>query len=431
MITTGDKATDELLQAAHSGRLKAEREVLARQKKQHGIDMENSKKRQALHDKPHTNRLSMLADRSMDSTWRELEIQRLAQALGAQQFQVVSKPANAKAASITTVYTAEQMKDPKVIKDLSHQAARNHTITIQPHDSADMILMKGLDAQDIKKMEAIGLATAAVVEFAGKHQAWIATGATMSADERKALTKRIESMVGVDKAAGSAGRLVGFSGASLTACPGQVAPAAAELLGEIRAEAVEAKAKARLAKAIEKEVVIQDRDYDDIGGIKSLRNGVLNRACRSAEAEATFFGGQYDTAQVERGVLEAMARQGVEPIQAYRAMFEESRIGHGNEEHAAHAVAQAYTRALAKDGQRLSGDGLAAESAKRYPDLMKRAESRQDSEIKALHERRNAEGLAESARMAEEAEQKQLDRANEAAAKVALERENSLGLKPR
>ncbi|MEQ5024860.1 hypothetical protein ABN139_25710, partial [Klebsiella pneumoniae] len=47
LITTGDKATDELLQAAHSGRIKAEREVLSRQKKQHAEDMANAKKRQS------------------------------------------------------------------------------------------------------------------------------------------------------------------------------------------------------------------------------------------------------------------------------------------------------------------------------------------------------------------------------------------------
>lgn len=431
-ITTGDKGTDELLQAAHSGRLKAEREVLSRQKKQHHEDMANAKKRQAALDKPHTNRLSMLASRSMDSTWRAVEMQRFAQSLGAQQFQVVSKPANAKAEVIKKVYSAEDLQNPKVMKELAHQSARNYQITIQPHDSAGLIMLKGLDAQDIKKLEAIGLQPAAVVGFAGKSQAWIATGSQMSADERKALTKRIESMVGVDKAAGSAGRLVGFSGASLTACPGHVAPAAAELLGEIKSEIFEAKASARLAKAIEKEVIVQARDFDDIGGIKSLRKGWLRSRCHVAEAEATFFGGQYDAAQVERGVLEAMARQGVKPGQAYRAVFDDSRVVAGDERHAADAVAQAYTRvALVKEGKDLAGIDVAAESAKRYPQLLERAETRVDSELKAIHERGKAEGIAESARMAKEAEQQRIDKASEAAQKVALERQNSLGLKPR
>jgi hypothetical protein len=430
LITTGDKGTDELLQAAHSGRLKAEREVLSRQKKQHAEDMANSKKRQAELDKPHTSRLSTLADRSIDSAWRAIEMQRFASALGAGKFQVTCTPANAKAETIKKTYTAADLQDPKVIKNLSHLAARNYTVSVQPSDSAGMILLKGLDAQDIKKLEAIGLGPAAVVSFAGKNQAWIATGSQMSSDERKALTKRIEGMVGVDKAAGSAGRLVGFSGASLTAGTGQVAPAAAELLGEIKSEIFEAKAAARLAKAIEKEVVIKDRDYDDIGGIKSLRKGLLNHACHAAEAEATFFGGKYDPAVVERGVLEAMARQGVEPRQAYRAMFEESWIGQGNEEHAAHAVAQAYTRALAKDGQKLSSEDLATESAKRYPELIKRAESRQDSELKAIHERGKAEGIVESARLAKEAEERAIKIADEAAKRKAQELEDGV-IKPK
>lgn len=431
LITTGDKGTDELLQAAHSGRLKAEREVLSRQKKQHHEDMANAKKRQAELDKPHTNRLSLLAGRGMDSTWREIEIQRFAQVLGAAKFQVTCTPANAKAEATKKTYSAEDLRDPKVLKDLAHQAARNHQITIQPHDSAGLVMLKGLDAKDIIKLEAAGLAPAAVVSFAGKHQVWIATGSTMSADERKALTKRIEAMVGVDKAAGMAGRLVCFAGAGLTAGTGQVAPAAAELLGEIKSEIFEAKATARLAKAIEKEVVIRDRDFDDVGGIKSLRKGFLNRACHAAEAEATFFGGKYDAVQVERGVLEAMARQGVKPSQAYRAVFDDSRVAAGDERHAADSVAQAYTRvALVKEGKTLAGVDVAAESVKRYPQLMKRAETRTDSELKALHEKGKADGMAESARMAKEAEQRQIDRANEAIERKAREMDDGL-LKPK
>lgn len=422
LITTGDKAIDELLQAAHSGRLKAEREVLSRQKKQHHEDMANSKKRQAALDKPHTNRLSMLAGRSMDSTWRELEIQRLAQAMGAQQFQVVSKPANAKAASITTVYTAEQMKDPKVIKDLAHQAARNHSITIQPHDSAGMILMKGLDAQDITKLEAAGLPPAAVVTFAGKFQAWVATGEKLTADERSALTKRIEGLVGVEKKVGMAGRMVGFAGASLSACPGQVAPAARELVGEVRAQIFEAKkledqkqveakqaqreavAAQRLDNAIKKEVVVQAHDFTDHGG-KMLRKDWLSKRCYAVEADATLLGGKYDAAHVESRVLEAMARQGVTSTQAYYAVLDGSRVGKGNAKHAAESVAQAFTRVrLATEGIDLASVDIEAESRKRFPNLLKRAESGQDAQVETIHAGVKVDGDADSARLAADAE---------------------------
>ena len=430
-ISTGDKATDELLRAAHQGRLKAEREALSRQKKHHAEDLAAAKKRQAELDKPASNRLSMLAGRGVDSTWRELEIQRFAQALGGQKFQVTCTPANAKAETIKKTYTAEQMQDPKVIKDLAHMAARNHQISIQPSDSAGLILLKGLDAKDISKLEAAGLPPAAVVTFAGKSQAWVATGSQMSADERRALTSRIESLVGLEKKAGMAGRMVGFAGASLVSCPGQIAPAAAELLGEIKAEAFEAKAAARLANSIEKEVVVQARDFDDIGGIKSLRKDWLSDRCRDVVADATLFGGQYDPAVIERGVLEAMARQGVKPVQAYRAVFDESPVGRGSEQHAAQAVAQAYTRvALTKEGRDLAGVDLAAESAKRHPELMKRAESRQDSELKAIKAQGKQDGIEEQRMLDAQAEQRAIAVAQAAAEKRARELEDGI-IKPK
>ncbi|MNC30298.1 hypothetical protein D3C75_785780 [compost metagenome] len=299
-----------------------------------------------------------------------------------------------------------------------------------------MVLLKGLDADGIKKLEAIGLQPAAVVDIAGKKEAWIRTGVKLSTDERTALTKRLETLTGVEQKHGGAGGLVGFSSAQkavgLVACPGQVAPAVAEHLTEAKAAIFEAKATARLAKSIEKEVVVRARDFDDVGGIKSLHKGWLRSRCYAAEADATLLGGKYDPAVVERGVLEAMARQGVKPSQAYRAVFDDSRVAAGDERHAADSVAQAYTRvALVKEGNTLAGVDVAAESAKRYPQLLERAETRVDSDLKAIHERGKAQGIAESARRAQEVEQQRIEKAYEAAQKFALERQNSLGLKPR
>lgn len=436
LITTGDKAIDELLQAAHSGRLKAEREVLARQKKQHAQDMENAKQRQASFDKPASNRLSWLADRSQDSTWRAMEIQAFAKATGAGRFEITCSSSKPGEKAVKKVFTAEQLQNPATIKSMASMSARRFDVSIRPDPAAGVILLKGLDADGIKKLEAIGLQPAAVVDIAGKKEAWIATGAKLSTDERTALMQRLEGLVGVEQKHGGAGGLVGFSSAQkavgLVACSGQVAPAAGELLGEVKAVIFEAKATARLAKAIEKEVIVKARDFDEHGGIKSLRKDWFRSRCHAAEAEATFFGGQYDAAEVERGVLEAMARQGVKPGQAYRAVFDDSRVVAGDERHAAESVAQAYTRvALVKEGKDLAGIDVAAESAKRYPQLLERAETRVDSDLKAIHERGKAQGIAESARRAKEVEQQRIEKAYEAAQKFALERQNSLGLKPR
>lgn len=436
LITTGDKGTDELLQAAHSGRLKAEREVLSRQKKQHAEDMTNAKKRQIELDKPSSNRLSWLADRSMDSTWRAKEIQAFARATGAGKFEITCSSSKPGEKSVKKVFTTEQLQNPATLKSMANMSARRFDVSIRPDPASGVILLKGLDADGIKKLEAVGLQPAAVIDIAGKKEAWIATGAKLSTDERTALTKRLETITGVEQKHGGAGGLVGFSSGQksvgLVACPGQVAPAVGELLGEVKAVIFEAKATARLAKAIEKEVIVKARDFDDVGGIKSLHKGWLRSRCHAAEADATLLGGKYDAAQVERGVLEAMARQGVKPSQAYRAVFDDSRVAAGDERHAADSVAQAYTRvALAKEGKDLASVDLVAESANRHPDLIKRAESRQDSELKAIHEQSRKDAQADQRRLDAEAELQRIAKAQEAAEKVALERENGLGPKPR
>lgn len=437
LIETGDKGTDELLRAAHSGRLKAERENLSRQKKQHEEGMAAAKKRQAELDKPASSRLSSLADRSMDSTWRAMEMQRFTKALGAEKFQVVCTSANPKEKPISKVFTAAELQNPNTIKAMSHMSARRYDVSIRPDPASGVILLKGIDADGIKKLEAIGLQPAAVVDIAGKKEAWIRTDAKLSTDERTALTKRLETLTGVVQKHGGAGGLVGFSSGhkavGLTACHGQVSPAVAEMLGEIKAERVEAKAKALLASAIEKTLVIEERDFVDVGG-KHLRKGMLSDACRSAlNDQSMFFAGKYAPAVVEQGVLEAMARQGVKASQAYRAVFDDSPVAAGDERHAADAVAQAFTRvALVKEGKDLASVDLATEAARRHPDLMKRAESRQDSQVKAYDVQVKASGEADSERLAKEAELERIAKAKafEAAERIAMEMETSLALKP-
>ena len=423
-ITTGDKWLDQLLRASHQDRLKSERERIAADKKSWEAYGANQRKLLAEMNRPHGARLARSASISQNvEAYRLAEIQRFALAMGGGKFQVTCTPANAKAKPIKHTFTAEQMQSPKFIKDLSRLSARNHQISIQPSDSAGLILLKGLDAHDIQKLEAAGLAPAASVTFAGKTQAWIATGEKLTTEERRALTSRIESLVGLEKKAGMAGRLVGFAGATLTDCRGQIAPAAAELIVEVRGELVEAKkledqklveaksledqqrresiATQRLENAIKKEVVVHAYHYVDQGGIKSLEKGWFYSRCHAVEADATLLGGKYAPEVVENAVLESMARQGVNPSQAYRAVFDGSRVKKGDELHAAKAVAEAYTRvALLKEGKDLAGIDVAAEAAKRYPKLLKRAETKHDSYVEATHGQVKKDGAAQSKEIA-------------------------------
>lgn len=387
VILTGDKGSDELIQAAHSGRMKAEREVMARQKKQHAEDMSAAKKRQAELDKPASNRLSWLSDRSTDPTWRATEIQAFAKATGASKFEITCSSPNPGEKPVKKVFTAEQLQNPATIKSMAHMSAKRFDVSIRPDPASGVILLKGLDADGIKKLEAIGLQPAAVVDIGGKKEAWIATGSKLSPDERTALTQRLETLTGVEQKHGGAGGLVGFSSSqravSLSACPGQVAPAIGEMIGEVKAVIFEAKAERRLALAIEKTVTIKEGDFYDIGGIKNLHKDVLRDNCRDAVAEATQFGGSYAPATVERGVVAAMARQGVTASQAYRVVFDESRICAGNDLEAAQLVTEAYTRVdLENEGRSLEGVDVQAEARKRYPDVLKQAEKGTLSELK-------------------------------------------------
>lgn len=421
-IRTGNKGSDELLSASHKNRLKGERERMAAGRKRwadHGDSVKNSL---AAMRRPYAAQLTRFADMGRDAAgYRAAEIGQFAKALGAERFQVVCTSADPKEKPITRVFTAEQLQNPATIKSMSTMSGRRYDVSITPDLAAGVILVKGLDADGIKKLEATGFQPAAVIDVAGKKQAWIATGSTMSADERKALTKRLERVVGVEQKHNGSGGLAGFSSGqkavSLTACPGAVAPAAAEHLVEIKASIFEAKAARRLELAIEKEVVVKAQDFDSVGGIKSLRNGWLKDRCHAAEAEATFLGGKYDPAVVERGVVASMARQDVSASQAYRAVFNESRVCAGKDLEAAHLVTETYARvALEKEGRSLDGVDLQAEARKRYPDLLKHAERGTDSELK-----REA---AERARGAD-LEQQQLDaEAERKRAQIALERAN-------
>ena len=430
VILTGDKGSDELIQAAHSGRMKAEREVMARQKKQHAEDMSAAKKRQAELDKPASNRLSWLSDRSTDPTWRATEIQAFAKATGASKFEITCSSPNPGEKPVKKVFTAEQLQNPATIKSMAHMSAKRFDVSIRPDPASGVILLKGLDADGIKKLEAIGLQPAAVVDIGGKKEAWIATGSKLSPDERTALTQRLETLTGVEQKHGGAGGLVGFSSSqravSLSACPGQVAPAVGELLGEVKAQLFEAKAAQQLAKLVDKNAVLdRERDIDTIGTIKSLRSSWMRDKVAAVRDEALLWGKKPAQADIERGVIEAMAKQKVPVSQAYRAVFNESGVCAGNDLAAAKVVTECYAKvALEREGRSLAGVDLHAEARERFPEVLKQAENGTLSELKGEATEQAQERQQDQKRLEDEA-QKRLEQAQEEAKKRnALEQQD-------
>lgn len=252
-IETGIKAIDDLQRASHKDRLKAERERIAASKKNWEAHGAHVKKTLDEWRRPHAAQLSRAAFMAHDSAaYRAAEIGQFAKATGAQRFEVTCSSSKPGQKSVKKVFTAEQLQSPAIIRSMATMSARRFNVSIRPDPASGVILLKGLDADGIKKLEAIGLTPAAVVDIAGKREAWIRTDATLSTEERTALTKRLETLTGVEQKHGGAGGLVGFSSAQklvrLSDCPGQVAPAVGELIGEIRAEAVEAKKQAAQVK---------------------------------------------------------------------------------------------------------------------------------------------------------------------------------------
>jgi hypothetical protein len=252
-IETGIKAIDDLQRASHKDRLKAERERIAASKKNWEAHGAHVKKTLDEWRRPHAAQLSRAAFMAHDSAaCRAAEIGLFAKATGAQRFEVTCSSSKPGQKSVKKVFTAEQLQNPSIIRSMATMSARRFNVSIRPDPASGVILLKGLDADGIKKLEAIGLAPAAVVDIAGKKEAWIRTDAKLSTDERTALTKRLEALTGVEQKHGGAGGLVGFSSAQklvrLSDCPGQVAPAVGELIGEIRAESVEAKKQAAQVK---------------------------------------------------------------------------------------------------------------------------------------------------------------------------------------
>ncbi|WP_059396416.1 relaxase/mobilization nuclease domain-containing protein [Pseudomonas putida] len=182
-------------------------------------------------------------------------------------------------------------------------------------------------------------------------------------------------------------------------------------------KAFEAKAAPTLAKLVDKNAVLRPGDMKEIGGIESLRSRWLSDKVAAVRDDTFFWKQKPDSAEIERGVVGAMARQNVQPQQAFRAVLEDSGVGRGDAQHAARVVAQEYTRAaLIREGKPVAD--LESEAQKRHPDLYKRAESGVDAERKREAAERAQEAQLEQQRLDAEAERKRalevLERAAEA-----------------
>lgn len=182
----------------------------------------------------------------------------------------------------------------------------------------------------------------------------------------------------------------------------------------------------QLVKLVDKNAVLRPGDMKEIGGIESLRRGWLSDKVGAVRGDAFFWKEKPDAAQIERGVVGAMARQNVQAHQAFRAVLEDSGVGRGDARHAAQVVAQEYTRAaLVREGKPVAD--LEAEAQKRHADLYKRAESGVDAERKREAAERAQEAQLEQQRLDAEAERQRALEVLERAAAAKKSSDFTLG----
>jgi hypothetical protein len=183
-----------------------------------------------------------------------------------------------------------------------------------------------------------------------------------------------------------------------------------------------------LTKYIDQHIVLNKaQDIDTVGTKRVLRAGWLSDKISYVRDEANFWNKPFDAAAVERGVVEAMSRQKIPPMQAFEAVMRDSAVTRGDARYAADVVSREYTRdQLKAEGK--PGLDLDAEAQKRFPDLYKRAESGVDAEVKAIHEKARREGMTEQQRRDELAEQERLEQERQRSEQLKKDRDSSLTL---
>jgi len=429
---TGDEATDNLLKLAHKAMTKEAQEAMARQKRGQAEYEAVNKKRMA-EVQTFVNQLLGISTRSADPTARNREVVQFSRAVGIQNFDVVFSDPTKKRALIRKSLTAAQLEDPRTVRGLASHFTRKGDVLIRPadSDSAGVVVLQGLTDADIKKLEAIGFPAAAVVGFAGKHQAWIKTGEKLTLEERQGLVQRLSEITDVLQKPEAYGRLPGFSKGfntvEIMSATGQASPALKETLQEIRADIQDRKISVRLEQAVVARSKLDVDSYQSIGGIKTLKNGWFREARDGVQADVMDRNVQISNDRIEAKVIEAMARQKVPVSQAYEAVFRESRVSAGSELYAAETVSQSYTRvALEKQGKPLAGIDLETEARQRFPEIIKRAESRVDSSLKAMDEQMKIDAQEEQRELERYAKEQRLAKALDAAMKVAQQQKEGL-----
>lgn len=389
-IETGDKVSDDLVRALHQGRVKSERDALARQKKRHAEDMANAKKREAELRKPFSLKLSKFADLGTDWSWRADAVRSHIKAVRALKFEVICVTSRSGDKPLKKTFAAADFQAPAPLESLTQRSATGYEIKIRPDPSIGAVFVKNLTVDDVAKLNLAGLAPAAVIRTGTFFEACVVTGIELTGLERRMLMRRIEELTGVEQGGpGEAGYLAGFFKTGtlleLSSSPGQIAPSAHELVVEVRSEIAEAQSAKRLRLAIEKVLKAAPVQYEELGGIERLPRKWFRSVCHEARAEATFFGGAYSDEQVRLGVLEAMARSGVQPSTAMEAACAESDGVERSWYRAAEETALAFTRV----DQGTSGAGyqnldLVAEAGQRYPQLIELAKRRAKAEQEKL-----------------------------------------------
>lgn len=449
---TGDEATDNLLKLAYQATMKEAQEASARQKRGWaeydavikkrlaeaqatvnqllGISSKPSRSysyEMAL-QRPNSSTLSRIASRATDAGWRDREIAQFSRAVGGNGFDLAFSDPSKKRGATKKTLTGEQLENPRTVRGLADHFARSGSVAARPlnDDAKGVILLTGLTAEGIQNLDERGFSAAAVVEVAGKYQAWIRTDEKLTAGEREKLCERFSVLTGSPQQPDAYGRLPGFSkglqAVTLVSAPGHSASAAQDLLLDIRAEIQDTKANLYLGQSALTWSKLESNSYQSIGGIRTLKNGWFREVRDGVQSDLMDRNLQVTNERIEAKILESMARQKLPVDQAYRAVFSESRVCAGMELDAARLVTHAYARvALEREGKRPDRVDIEAEARHRFSNIFDRAESRFDSSMQAMQEHMRLDGKAEQLELERKADEQRLAKALEAAKRVAHE----------
>jgi len=453
---TGDEATDNLLKLAYQGAMKEAQEASARQKrgwaeydaviKKRLAEAQatvnkllglckpgRSTRRSYSYERPNSAKLSSIASRATDAGWRDREIAQFSRAVGASGFDLAFSDPSKKRGSARKTLTGKQLENSRTVRGLADYFARSGSVAARPlnDDAHGVILLTGLTAEAVQDLADRGFSASAVVEVAGKYQAWIRTDEKLTAGEREKLCERFSALTGVVQEPDAYGHLPGFSkglqAVALVSAPGHSAPAAQDLLQDIRQEIQLEKTSLKLGQSALTWSQLDSSSYQSVGGIRTLRSGWFREARDGVQSDLMDRNLQVTNERIEAKILESMARQKFPVDQAYRAVFSDSRVCAGIELAAAQLTTHAYARvALEGEGKRPDSLDIEAEARRRFPAVFDRAESRVDSGLQAMQDRMKLDGQAEQLEFERKADEQRLTKAMEAAERAVQEHKGTL-----